>query len=377
MNSMNHTMQQAMRLMRAGDLAEATRALQRRLAGIDHAAAPTAAPAAASPLQRAANTMAAANCIDGEFVVVDHGAPDPTPRSHHADGADRPFVQHRFKCGIGALDYKLYLPATAHSGRAPLLLMLHGCTQSPDDFALGTRMNIHAREHGYVVAYPQQSTTRNRNRCWNWFRGSDQQREHGEPAMLAALTRDLVERHGIDARRVYVAGLSAGGAMAAVLAHTHSDIYAAIGVHSGLPIGLAHDMSSAFAAMRSGPPTSPRTDAGAPRARVPAIVFHGDADTTVHPRNGEGVIDQSIGATHAGTAADGTVSIERGISAGGRHFTRTVHRHGDRVRAEHWISHGAAHAWSGGDPTGSHTDPGGPDASAQMLRFFGECANPA
>lgn len=383
MDTMNATMQQAMRLMRNGDLRGATRALQQRLAtpARDHAQGAGAATGG----REARAAVQGDNCIDGEFIVVDPGVVDPGVLDRGEPGADahgKPadadgtFRQEHFNCSAGTLDYKLYVPARVQCTRAPLLLMLHGCTQSADDFALGTRMNLLAGEHGYVVAYPQQSSARNPNRCWNWFRGSDQQRGHGEPATLAALTRDLVARHGLDERRVYVAGLSAGGAMAAVLASTHPDVYAAIGVHSGVPIGRASDVPSAFAAMRAGDARARGRTAADARRPVPAIVFHGDGDTTVHPRNGAGVIAQSLGAGADNDAAGFDVTVERGIAPGGRRYTRTLHVRDGRVGAEHWITHGAAHAWSGGDPSGSYTDPAGPDASAHMLRFFAACAHP-
>lgn len=369
MATMNDTMQQAMRLMRSGDLSAATRTLQQRLAGNGPAAASATDARFASRAGRVPMATEPASIIDGEFRVVEQAAPAPASRPRHPDERDSPFRQEHFSCSAGALDYKLYIPAGLEGSRAPLLLMLHGCTQTPDDFALGTRMNQLAREHGYVVAWPQQSASRNQNRCWNWFRDSDQQRGQGEPAMLAALTRHLVQQHGLDERRVFVAGLSAGGAMAAVLASTHPDVYAAIGVHSGLPIGLASDVPSAFAAMRSGKASAFGRSVAPSDTPVPAIVFHGDGDKTVHPRNGAGVVEQSLGAT-GGDTAKHEVTVERGIAAGGRRYTRTLHVHAGRVSAEHWLTHGAPHAWSGGDPAGSYTDPAGPDASAEMLRFF-------
>ncbi|MEO7065564.1 MAG: PHB depolymerase family esterase, partial [Rhodanobacter sp.] len=289
------------------------------------------------------------------------------------------FEARRFVGEPGELDYKLYVPAGLDTTHAPLLLMLHGCTQSPDDFARGTRMNTLAEQHGYVVAYPEQPASRNATHCWNWFRRSDQQRGCGEPALLAALTRQLIATHHLDERRVYVAGLSAGGAMAAVLANTHPELYTAIGVHSGLPIGLADDVPSAFAAMHgSGPRRSAsapaRGERGLASRSVPAIVFHGDKDTTVHPNNGHGVIAQSLASDGVHAAAAKGAHVERGIAAGGRRYTRTVHTLADgSVAAEHWIIEGAGHAWSGGDTAGSYTDPTGPDASAHMLRFFSAC----
>ena len=363
MNTNNDTMRQAMRLMQAGDLQAATRTLQHALVG-------GTGPAPASPANDPpAGGASRRPVIDGEFRVVGNGASRPTgtPPVDRA-GTDS---RHRFSCEAGALEYRLHVPQGLDTAGAPLLVMLHGCTQTPEDFALGTRMNRLAGEQGYVVAWPAQSVERNQNRCWNWFRRGDQQRGQGEPAMLAALTRELVATHRLDARRVYVAGLSAGGAMAAVLASTHPDVYAAIGVHSGLPVGLASNVPSAFAAMRSGG-RGVRASASAGDA-VPAIVFHGDSDTTVHPGNGHGVVEQSLGESGATTAGKSS-TVQRSAAAGGRDATRTVHRTADgRIAAEHWVIHGAGHAWSGGDGAGSYADPQGPDASAEMLRFFAGC----
>ncbi len=371
MKPLNPSLQHAMRLMRSGDLHAATRAIHQGLA----AGAPCLARN--DDIFHAAKASASSNCIDAEFRVLDRvdaaderdDAATVTPSSHGM------FEARHFVGDAGELDYKLYVPAGLDAIHAPLLLMLHGCTQSPDDFARGTRMNELADVHGWVVAYPEQSASRNPNHCWNWFRRGDQQRESGEPALLAALTRRLIATHGLDERRVYAAGLSAGGAMAAVLAATHPDLYAAIGVHSGLPIGLACDVPTAFAAMRGGGSRrSTSAPIGAARP-VPAIVFHGDHDTTVHPSNGHGVIAQSLANGRADAAAANGVQVERGIAAGGRRYTRTVHTLADgSVAAEHWIIEGGGHAWSGGDAAGSYTDPNGPDASAQMLRFFAACA---
>ena len=369
MTSLNPSLKHAMRLMQSGDLLAATRAIQHGLAKGGMETSRSDYPFDASPAP-------ASSIIDGEFCVVDHV--DTSTYQYTADPAtprtDGVFETRRFVGDAGEIDYKLYIPAGLDTVNAPLLLMLHGCTQSPDDFALGTRMNALAKAHGYVIAYPEQSSARNTNRCWNWFRTSDQQRGGGEPALLATLTRQLIDTHRLDKRRVFVAGLSAGGAMAAVLADTHPDIYAAIGVHSGLPIGLASDVPSAFAAMRSGGKRGSATAPNRASRPVPAIVFHGDKDTTVHPTIGHGVIAQSLANDGVDAAASKRESIEYGIAAGGRQYTRTVHRLADgSVAAEHWIVEGAGHAWSGGDAAGSYTDPNGPDASAQMLRFFSAC----
>ncbi|MEP7187359.1 MAG: PHB depolymerase family esterase [Rhodanobacter sp.] len=370
MKPFNPSLQQAMRLMRSGDLHAATRAIQQGLAASEPCSAHN------DDTFHASDAPAATDCIDGEFRVVDRV--DATDERDAASAANPPtagrFETQRFVGDTGELDYKLYVPAGLDTTNAPLLLMLHGCTQSPDDFARGTRMNALADKHGYVVAYPEQPASRNATLCWNWFRRGDQQRESGEPALLAALTRRLIATHGIDERRVYVAGLSAGGAMAAILASTHPDLYAAIGVHSGLPVGLASDVPSALAAMRGGVSRRSATASNSGSRPVPAIVFHGDKDTTVHPDNGHGVIAQSLADDGVHAAAAKGAHVERGIAAGGRRYTRTVHKLADgSVAAEHWIVEGAGHAWFGGDAAGSYTDPHGPDASAQMLRFFSAC----
>jgi poly(3-hydroxybutyrate) depolymerase len=179
----------------------------------------------------------------------------------------------------------------------------------------------------------------------------------------------VMARHHVDPARVYIAGLSAGGAAAVVAGMAYPELYAAIGVHSGLARGAARDAASAFQAMAGQGAEAPAAHGGRPR---PAIVFHGDRDTTVHARNGERVLAQLRGgATLAATASGGT-------SPGGVRYTRTDHRDASgRTVHEHWLLHGAGHAWSGGSTDGSHTDPRGPDASAEMVRFFLQHRNDA
>ncbi|NML16917.1 PHB depolymerase family esterase [Azohydromonas sp. G-1-1-14] len=303
--------------------------------------------------------------------------------------------------------YKLYIPPERHGAGLPLVVMLHGCTQHPDDFAAGTGMNEAAREHGFYVLYPAQAQKANPQRCWNWFKHNHQGRGRGEPALLAGMARAVMARHGIDPQRVYVAGLSAGGAMAAILGGAYPDLFAAVGVHSGLPAGAARDLPSALAAMRGAPAgaagapdlaglpglkdlhgladlpglsrltdlpgladleggeatVSVDAEATVPGPVPPTIVFHGDQDHTVHPCNGE----RAITACAEGAATH----TERGRSHGGRAYTRRVWRNAaGQVRAEHWNVHGAGHAWSGGRPAGSYTDAAGPDATDAMLQFF-------
>jgi poly(hydroxyalkanoate) depolymerase family esterase len=260
--------------------------------------------------------------------------------------------------------YKLFVPAKGTGQRRPLLLMLHGCTQDPDDFAAGTQMNRLAAERGFLALYPTQTKQHNAAKCWNWFLPQHQQRERGEPALLAALTRSVMADHAVDPARVYVAGLSAGGAMADIMGRTHPELFAAVGVHSGLPIGAAKDLMSALSAMKNGAPVAART--GPVR---PTIVFHGDADQTVHPRNGEEVATAAL-AAEAGAGVPKAHEMQ-GRSKQGRAYARRTYAdaHG-RIAVEHWLLHGAGHAWAGGSAEGSFTDPAGPDASAEMLRFF-------
>jgi poly(hydroxyalkanoate) depolymerase family esterase len=234
-------------------------------------------------------------------------------------------------------------------------------------------MNLRAEEYNCFVAYPEQAASANISKCWNWFRPGDQIRGQGEPALIAGLTRQVMSDYSVDEERVYAAGLSAGAAAAAVLAAAYPDLYAAIGVHSGLACGVASDVPSAFAAMHQSGPMARRRSGGKLSGRggyariVPAIVFHGDQDTTVHPTNG----DQVIAQLKEALATDARVTVEDGRVPGGRAYTRTVHRDAaDHSIFEQWVIHGAGHAWSGGSPIGSYTDPQGPDATQEMLRFF-------
>jgi poly(hydroxyalkanoate) depolymerase family esterase len=283
-------------------------------------------------------------------------APDPLP-----EGAS--FLQRTYENTAGMREYKLYVPANRADRPLPLIVMLHGCTQSPDDFAAGTRMNLLAEERGFLVAYPAQSSSANAQKCWNWFSPGDQRRDDGEPSLIAGITRQVMREHPVDARHVYIAGLSAGGAATAIMGAAYPELYAAIGVHSGLPSAAARDLPSAFAAMREGAAGSGRRT-----ALVPTIVFHGDQDTTVHPRNGDAV------AAQATTSATGLqAAVQRGGVHGGHAYSRTVHvAPSGLVLCEQWTIHGAGHAWAGGSPRGTYTDPRGPDASREMLRFFFE-----
>lgn len=283
-------------------------------------------------------------------------APLPLP-----DGAR--FEERSFSNAAGRRAYKLYVPSGYNGQPLPLLLMLHGCTQSPDDFAAGTRMNELAEEQLFFVAYPAQAKSANAAKCWNWFDTSHQRRDQGEPALIAGITRQIMRDFSVDPGRVYIAGLSAGGAAAAIMGSAYPDLYAAIGVHSGLACGAATNVPSAFAAMQNGA-TALLTNTLS-RAAVPTIVFHGDHDTTVSFVNGDQVIAQSM------AAAELNASVSHGVSSGGISYTRTVHTdESGRSILEQWVLHGASHAWSGGSCAGSYTEPRGPDASRAMMQFF-------
>jgi len=370
-------MHEAMRLMQTGDLHAATAAIQRGLRGAEDR----------SPFHpEYVRPESVKSAIDAECQVLDVSGADPVPATSNPqpggeihESAGEQFLSYSFACAAGTRQYKLFIP-TGHEGRRlPLLVMLHGCTQSPDDFARGTRMNQLAEEEGYYVVYPAQSASDNPTKCWNWFRPADQCRDRGEPAIIAELTRHVVREHRLDLARVYVVGLSAGAAMAVILARTYPDIYAAAGVHSGLPYGSAHDVPSAFAAMKQGGGISAADSNSADQALgvpVPTIVFHGDRDMVVHANNGDIVIAHSTAGLgdsvwDAGLYGEKDKRVERGVVPGGHSYTRTLLRDRQgRVLAEQWLVHGAGHAWFGGDASGSYTDPKGPNASAEMLRFF-------
>jgi poly(hydroxyalkanoate) depolymerase family esterase len=271
------------------------------------------------------------------------------------------FIDGSFTNEAGTRNYKLYVPSTYTGQPSPLLVMLHGCTQNPDDFALGTGMNALAEENNCLVVYPAQSQQANAHRCWNWFNAIDQKRDQGEPSIIAGLTRDLMARYVVDPGQVYVAGLSAGGAMSAIMGTLYPELYAAVGVHSGLPFAAAHDLPTAMAAMKG----DFRRPKGGKVRELPIIVFHGDQDTTVHPANGEELIRRR--RRHAAEK----VAVEPGRVPDGHAYTRTVHRQPDgTIHAEHWLVHGFGHAWSGGDARGTYTDGKGPNASREMMRFF-------
>lgn len=366
----------ALRLGRMGRLAAALAALRDRVAEEAAAEPALGAPAQGGPrpaalLLRPAGPRPRRRASLGEAVralaesrrealaLAETAEPPETVEPPETPPGAR-FEARRFEGAQGGLDYKLFVPPPGDAAeRQPLVVMLHGCTQTPDDFALGTGMNAAAAEAGAIVLYPAQAASANPKRCWNWFRPEDAAEGPGEAALLADLTRLVMATENVDPDRIYVAGLSAGGAQAMNLAARFPELFAAAGVHSGLAAGAAQDVMSAFSAMRGGAP-------GAPTARpVRTIVFHGDADRTVHPANAEAVAAQAVAA--AGALQ---LRVEEG-EAGGRSYSRALRRNrrGETL-CETWTIHGAGHAWSGGDPAGSYAEAEGPNATREMLRFF-------
>lgn len=362
--SVQRTIEQA--LARAG-LGAGPGPLQGVTDTIRQALASAGLAGAFAPQQPAAPARAAGHEAVIDVVARESGEQGRAPEPGVARGEGR-FLRRSFSHAVGSRDYKLYVPAgRAGAGKPaplPLVVMLHGCTQSADDFAAGTQMNRLADAHGCLVVYPEQPAGANPSRCWNWFRAEDQGREGGEPALIAGIVRAVAAEHSVDMSRIFVAGLSAGAAMAVILGETHPDLFAAVGVHSGLPYRSASDIPSALAAMK-GRGAAPPPPTG--RA-VPTIVFHGDRDHTVQARNGQRVVEH---AAQAHGPQGLRVHTDTATVPGGRRYTRTVHADASgRPRVEWWTLHGAGHAWSGGHASGSYTDGSGPDASAEMLRFF-------
>ena len=319
------------------------------------------------------------NTIDVDArVVADEARPQAAPTGSKAGPSGARFLRLAYSGTGGSRAYKLYVPARELVAPMPLVVMLHGCKQNADDFAAGTRINELADEQGFLVAFPEQSAKANGSSCWNWFEPRDQTRHGAEPSIIAGIVREICVSHAIDERRVFVAGLSAGAAMAVILGETYPEVFAAVGAHSGLPYGAAHDVASAFAAMHGAvhaeagvraPTNKSSRRVPAPTRGVPTIVFHGDRDATVALKNGAAIAEQAR-ANHSSETRP-LKSEVRSHTANGRRCTRTAHVDEDGLPwVEQWTVHGAGHAWSGGSAAGSFADPLGPNASREMMRFF-------
>jgi poly(hydroxyalkanoate) depolymerase family esterase len=381
-------MAEATRLTRQGRLVEATALIQQTLAGPAVTRRTPDAPSAGEEDGGAPdyhpNVPAPLPVLWGKPPRRISPGWTRRPRAFPGRGVSRPALAHRsavpaakqpagrfdafsYTNAAGTRAYRLYVP-TGYTGEPlPLLVMLHGGTQDAATFAAATAMNDLAEDQTFLVAYPEQARSANAGRYWNWFAPGHQRRDAGEPSLIAGITRHVTDRYEADASRVYVAGFSAGGAMAAVMAAAYPHLYAAIGVHSGLPYAAASDLASAFTAMKQGPARRGRPAA----PPLPLIVFHGDRDTIVAPANAAGLIDQALAGGSPGAVP--TAVTTGGQVPGGHSYTRTCYQ--DPVGAslaERWTIHQAGHAWSGGVPHGSYTDPQGPNASAEFVRFFGQ-----
>jgi len=340
-------MRQATEAVRSGNPTDATRLIQQVLSGNP---APAATP-------------------DDDFDgVTIEGTVDPSATGDARgagaaqEGATLPMVSQSYGCAAGSRDYKLFLPPQAPGGVRGLIVMLHGCTQNPDDFARGTAMNAIAAREGLIVAYPGQTTDKNANGCWNWFEPLDQRRGAGEPAILAGMAQEIAKTHDVPKGAIYAAGLSAGGAMAAILGDAYPDVFAAVGVHSGLAAGSAKDVPSAFAAMNgTGLPGGFAVTPGAEHARM--MIVHGTRDRTVVAANGTRLFERMQRAFPEAT-------VQRDPAGKGGIARLKLVQPDGTVVVEHWQIAGLAHAWSGGNGAGSFTAPRAPDASEGFVRFF-------
>ena len=337
---MKHDMQDILGLVRSGQLMDATRRIQENLGGdsaVQHEAAPDMKDITPRP-----------TLLEGPLPPIQAKPKRTRPATVRTSGANG-MTMHQ-----GERPYRVFSPSVVRAG-APLIMMLHGCTQTPEDFAAGTRMNAAAEAAGAHVIWPEQTRSENANGCWTWFDPAHQG-QGGEAAILSRIAQDVAARVSAGGG-VHVAGLSAGGAMAAILATAYPGQFTSVGVHSGLPVGSAQDVMSAFAAMRSG-------GRAARIIPIPAIIFHGTADQTVATVNGETLAKAPKGADkprqRKAEMAGRTVTVTRATGPKGG------------VLREYWEVDGLGHAWSGGSAAGSYADPAGPDATREMVRFFAE-----
>ena len=289
----------------------------------------------------------------------------------------------------GSRSYAVYTPTGLRPGTAvPLVVVLHGCNQSVKDAALGTEINAYADRAGFVVVYPEQSAKDNPRLCWNWFQPRHQTRGSGEPAAIARITELVLSGRGgatLDRNRVHVMGLSAGGAMAGILAATYPDVYASVGIHSAPQFGAARSPMTALLAMKSGGPDPERQGrlahaAMGPRVRVvPVIVVQGDADRTVWAGNGDKLVRQWLTTSRLANVDGPGLDFARPDATdahrapgGLSYVVRCWNDNAGRPVLQYWVVSDLGHAWSGGASAGSYTDPRGPSATEAMCNFFDE-----
>ena len=376
-SSLTRSLLKATGLTRMGRLMDATRLIQRALGG---GAMPSARPAA-QPMGQPVPETTAETLPNTIILPPPRSVPEPAANDEVMRRPQHPnFSEQSFAFEGKTYPYRLFVPKLADAGEEgaqresmPLVVLLHGCKQDALDFSKGTAMNALAGKEQCLVLYPEQITRANQLMCWNWFEPGHQQEGLGEPGMITALTRQVLATdfngRRADPRRVYIAGLSAGGAMAAVVAGLHPELFTALGVHSGLPAGAASNVMTAFQAMRSG-------GQGQRASAMPTIVFHGDGDTTVHPSNGENIaLDALAALREADTPLVKTQSsADPEANRADRNdkpteLTRYANAEGKSF-IEYWSINNGPHAWSGGSKEGSYTDPDGPSASKAMLAFF-------
>jgi len=304
----------------------------------------------------------------------------PPPVQIVADTAT--FTRHLYQSSEGARAYWLFVPGGVSEGTSlPLVVLLHGCTQDAADVARGSRLNQYAEAQHFLVLYPEQPAAANPQKCWNWFVPEHQQRGAGEPALIEAMTRQVMAGRKVDPRRVFLAGISAGGAMAVLTALDYPELFAALAVHSGIQYRAAASATEAIAAMKNGGPAPGDRArlayaAMGPRARmVPAMLLQGSKDPSVQPANLEALVAQFRALAElagAGEGGKGRGEGEREETEQGKYRTiRTVYRDAlGNSQIESWMIEGLAHAWSGGSPEGTWTDPAAPEMTREIVRFL-------